>query len=262
MTFKEYILEKLKVGDLMEYDEKDFEFYFRTEEGRNKITKLCIPYIRALSNLYKGYDPEDIFGFACFGFVKALNRYDPKRNNDFLKFCAIYIKEQINAYILDYSRSVRLPRTQQGENKFIKQDNLSLDDLISKNAYMNYEGDIEDNDKDDEDDNYGPEEIKLDNRLIEKPQVSRTDLHDMRIINDEIKRKLQKAFKPDEIDIFMSYYGLNGREKMKGKEIADKKGCTASNVTYILNKIHKYLSSSLNKELLELKKFMNEFYDD
>ena len=247
INLKEYILEKLRVGDLLEYDEKDFSFYFKTQEGRDKITRMCVPYVHALANTYKGYDPEDIFGFACLGFVKAMNRYDPTRNDDFLKFCAIYIKEQINEYIKDYSKTVRIPRSQQSDDKFLsKQYNVSLDYLITRNSDM-------------DDDT---EDIKLDKRLIETPAVTTTHRRDMRIINDTIKNKLKNEFKQREIEIFMSYYGLNGKNKMKGKELAQKYGYTPANITYILNKVHKYLSKELNKELSNLKNFMDELYDD
>lgn len=244
-AFDKYIGEKLKIGSNFEYDENDFSYYFKTEEGRAKITELCLPYIHSIVNTYKTeFDPDDLFCSACLGFVVAMNEYNPKRNDDFLKVCQYRIKEEIHRYIMDYSRTVRVPRTSQDEISAYKpQYNLSIDELIDKNNNINDDSNT-----------------KMDTRIMDDvPKYTETNINDFEMITRAIEEKIRTKFPRKQAEIFLSYYGFRGNKKMKNTELAKKYNCVASNISYYILQIKKFLNENAKQELIRLRDFINDF---
>ena len=58
------------------------------------------------------------------------------------------------------------------------------------------------------------------------------------------------------MDIWYSFNGLNGHEKMKNKEIATKYGVVVSNITYYCYKINNFITK--NKEIMNMLKEVYE----
>lgn len=236
-----YITEKqIKIGNMLSFDDSKFEEYFRTEKGRNKIAELCIPYVHAIANTYKGYDGFDLFSAGLFGLTEALNHYSPEKNDDFLKYAGKCIDGRIKDYLHDATRTVRIPASQKSNKLYDRQRNISLTELIDRDASH-----------DDDYDYTTHVDLSVDDAL------DNVDINDIEYLVDVIKKKLHKNFKEKEIKIFLDYYGLNERgEKVKNKDLAKQYDCVESNITYITNKVKKYLRDDLRSELLQLRDFL------
>ena len=71
-----------------------------------------MPLARSLALRYRGgiEAVEDLVQVACLGLLKALDRYDPARNVDFVAFAAPTILGELRHHFRDHSWTVRLPR--------------------------------------------------------------------------------------------------------------------------------------------------------
>lgn len=79
---------------------------------RDRIVTEYLPVARSLAARYAGRGVErgDLEQLACLGLVKAVQRWQPGRSDDFLQFAVPTIVGEIKRYFRDHSWLVRPPR--------------------------------------------------------------------------------------------------------------------------------------------------------
>jgi len=79
---------------------------------REQIVTEYLPVARSLAARYAGRGVErgDLEQLACLGLVKAVQRWQPGRSDDFLQFAVPTIVGEIKRYFRDHSWLVRPPR--------------------------------------------------------------------------------------------------------------------------------------------------------
>jgi RNA polymerase sigma-B factor len=87
----------------------------REQTLREELVERFMPLARSLAMRYRGggEPTEDLVQVASVGLLKALDRYDPERANDFVAFAAPTILGELRHHFRDRSWSVRLPRSLQ-----------------------------------------------------------------------------------------------------------------------------------------------------
>ncbi len=79
---------------------------------QDEAVRRSMPVARAIAGRYRdrGLASEDLVQVACLGLVKAVRRYDPALDHDFLAFAVPTIAGEIKRYFRDYGWTVRPPR--------------------------------------------------------------------------------------------------------------------------------------------------------
>src|SRR6478752_5252392 len=79
---------------------------------REQVVTEYLPVARSLAGRYAGRGVErgDLEQLACLGLVKAVQRWQPGRSEDFLQFAVPTIVGEIKRYFRDHSWLVRPPR--------------------------------------------------------------------------------------------------------------------------------------------------------
>jgi len=226
---------------------------FDSEQGKNKIVRRYEPLVKKLVSQYIGKsncDKDDLYSAALLGLTYAINQYGKRNKSEvddetinsktFGQFASYQIRVQILEEIKNRSQTVRIAvsaqqaeRNKTGSNtksytisgdKRIKDDENSktLFDVIGDTSYADRE----------------------------------TDEHEIERLWKEVYAELEKQFSPKIIDMFYSKFGLNNKEKLEAKEIADKYGVVSSNVTYYVSKVNRYIQN--DPKLLNM---LRDIYD-
>jgi RNA polymerase sigma-B factor len=84
----------------------------RDERIREELVQRFLPLARSLALRYRGGSEtvEDLTQVASLGLLKAIDRFDPKRQADFVAYAAPTILGELRHHFRDRSWSVRLPR--------------------------------------------------------------------------------------------------------------------------------------------------------
>ena len=100
----------------------------RDEAIREELVERFMPLARSLAMRYRGGgEPlEDLVQVASLGLLKALDRFDPARANDFVAFAAPTILGELRHHFRDRSWSVRLPRSLQERSMRIAEVTLDI----------------------------------------------------------------------------------------------------------------------------------------
>lgn len=210
-----------------------------------------MPLVHKIANRYKGYDTTELFNNGLYGLSLAIDSYDEeakKHGLSELNYFAKYIDGCIKQYIADYSRLIRIPRSQTKGDFYKKQNNLSLNDLLNKDSNYNDEDDTEEND----DFKYKDKLKYIDSKYTDENIDFVNDTWEMifKSMNNDLGEKTTNIIK--------SYYGI-GCEPLKGKELAKKYGYKSpSSITAEIVKAQKYLTKKFKNRLKDLKELYNE----
>lgn len=235
---KAFMSGKLKMADItIDLD---------SSAGRNACAKLYMPMVMKIVNDYAGQsrlEKQELMSAGLKGFTDAMNDWrksDKEENNvPFKTYAAYRVKQQILHDINELSYTVKtnwysiinygsemlsalsIDSMNAGDNDDFKQDRLSL---IGK-----------------EDPNYNFTSSEEDNWNI-------------------LYRLIEKTFKQRDVDIFYRYFGLNGYQKEKGKDIAKSLGITPQLVTHIITVMLKQLKKDPKAMdiLLDIQSSYNE----
>lgn len=215
----------------------------KTEAGRNEVAKRYTPLVHKMAKQFMGktnLDYEDLVSAGFAGLTYAMNWYGKKtdKNNadletivakTFTQFAAFTIRGTILRDVTEISRTVRVPLSQLNAEKkdtgyITKNNTVSGDKPVSAN---------------------GDESSKS---LFD--YVGSTDNATRGIDNEDAEKlwkaffaQLEKHFDKTMIDIYYHSLGLNGYEKIKKKELADKFGVAQSSITYYLYKVNNYIQT-------------------
>lgn len=241
-----------------------------SEEGRNEIAKKYQPLIHKIARQLHGktnLSYDDLISAGNQGLVLAMNGYGKKSDKNladletivsktFTQYAAFIIRINMIGDVRDVSQTVRVPISQQKKEKEergynTKSNSISGDKSVSKNG--------EEGNK------------SLFDFIGGSDDASRgIDQEDMENLWKSFYKKLEEKFDNTLLDIWYSSFGLNGREKMKKKEIAEKYGLVPSNITYYLTKVNNYIHtnaqmkrilSDINELMAECKHDIDQDYD-
>jgi len=228
----------------------------------NDIVNMYTPLMHKICRQWMGKSSltyDELFSAAQQGILYALDNYGHKsRNNEdysavanytFGQYAAMMIRNAIIGDIRTYSHTVSIPINKQAEEKKVKGYNAKSH-TVSGDKKMGINNSDDGNKtifdfievSDDATENLNNEDIK---RLWKE-------------IWDELDKNVDKTM----MQIFYSFYGLNGHKKLKNKELAAKYKISNSSITYYCFKVRQYISShkSIINKCKELYTLMNENY--
>lgn len=228
---------------------------FDSEKGRNFIAKKYEPLIHKLARQWHGkinlpYD--DLIGFGYEGLTYAMSTYGKKNKKSnatdsaisqytFGQYAAYCILNQFRGNGVNASHLVTIPNSVQKKEREEKGHN-------TKNVSISGDKVVGHNDE-------GSKTI-FDFIGSSGDAGSKLDQQDLDKLWKRVYKALEEEFSEKHINIWYSFYGLNGHKKLKNKELAEKYNVVNSNISYYCYKINSYIMK--NKTLLNAFK---EIYD-
>jgi RNA polymerase sigma-B factor len=101
-------------GDRARSDRRLFERYSDDHDpvDRDAIVERFLPLARQLAARYQRPEEpfDDVFQVACFGLIKAVDRFDPDRGVAFSSYAVPTIMGEIKRHFRDRTWAVRVPR--------------------------------------------------------------------------------------------------------------------------------------------------------
>lgn len=241
-----------------------------SERGRNEIAKKYQPLIHKIARQLHGktnLSYDDLISAGNQGLVYAMNGYGKKTDKNladletivsktFTQYAAFIIRTNMIGDVRDVSQTVRVPISQQRKEKEEKGYNTKSNSVSGDKSVSNN----------------GEEGNKsLFDFISGSEDASRgIDYEDMEKLWKKFYSKLEEKFDKTTLDIWYSSFGLNGREKMKKKEIAEKYDIVPSNVTYYIYKVNNFIHSDkqmksmlsdINELMAECKHDLDQDYD-
>lgn len=248
-----------------------------SERSRNALVKQYQPLIWKLVNQWSSktvLSKEDLYSAALEGFTWAMNGYgkksptrlkkemnmsddekkkwENKLNNamTFSQYAAYMIYTGITEAVKDESRTVRVARSAQNKEKKINGsikavNTVSGDSVATTNKDGNTKNIFD--------------YIGSTNNVAKK--LNDEDLqHYFKILYDKLEQKFDRKI----LDIWYSYHGLNGYEKLTNKELSKKYNIGPSNITYYLYKVNSYIRKDpkMFKLINEINELMKECLND
>lgn len=231
----------------------------KSEQGRNELAKKWEKLVHKIARQWKdkvNMTYDEIVSAAWEGFTNAMNMYGKKnaykdaedekavKTYTFGQFAAYMIRFAIAGEVNNSSRLVRIPisaisKEKKEKGSIAKNNTISGDKKVGgeddgNKTLFDFIGGVDDGER------------SLDQQDLDK-------------LWDEVYRILEKEFDKKVIEAWYSFMGLNGREKMKNKEIAEKIGCQPSLVSYYCNSVNNFIKNdtrvlSKMKEIYELMK--------
>jgi RNA polymerase sigma-B factor len=82
------------------------------ETARERLIELLLPLVQALAYRYanRGERLEDLVQVGSIGLIRAIDRFDPERGDDFASFAVPTITGEIRHHLRDRAAVVRIPR--------------------------------------------------------------------------------------------------------------------------------------------------------
>lgn len=230
----------------------------KSEAGRSKVAEKYKPLLIKMCKDWNGKSTlsfDELMSAGYEGLVWAMNGFGKKTDKNkvdmdtivssqtFGQYAAYLIRVAILEAIKNESHTVRIPISAQNRERKEKgyntrSNSVSGDSTVSKDGeggktlFDFFGGETED-------------------------AESGVNADDLKKIRKELYSILDKEFGNSVMDAFYSFYGCNGHEKLKNKEIAAKYKISNSNVTYYCNKVANFIKKNdkvreLCKEMLEL----------
>lgn len=232
-----------------------------SERGRNELAKKYDPLVWKIAREFNGkseFSLEELHAIGAAGLVDAMNTYGKKTNKSevsdeqvkgftFTSWASWRIRIWILENIKDQSHLVRIPRSVQAKERQetgrnTKSNSISVETPVGKDKDGNSKTLL---DKIGDYERAGKSLEEVDNEKLWKA----------------IHKKLQSKFDDKTLDVFYSWFGLNGAKKLSGKELMDKYGFkNQANITAIKNKVLAYMThdKQMFNALKELYEFTNE----
>lgn len=214
-----------------------------TQQGRNEIAKRYEPLVHKMAKQFMGKSNlsyDELLSAAYQGLTWAMNGYGKKTKKNvadmetivsktFTQYAAWIIRVAILEDIKHLSQTVRIPLSQQNLEREQTGRNTK-NNTISGDKTVSVKGD------------------ESGKSLFD--YVGATDNATRGIDNEDAEKlwkalfnKLESHFDKTMMDIYYHSFGLNGYEKMKKKEIADKYGVAQSSISYYLYKVNDYIQT-------------------
>ena len=229
-----------------------------SEKGRNDIAKQYDPLVWKIARDFAGksnFDLSELHAIGCEGLVWAMNKYGKKNTKStssdenvkaytFKSWAGYCIRIAILEAIKDQGHLVRIPRSQQAKERKEKGHN-------TRNTSISVETPV------------GKDKDGNTKRLIDKigdyeREGKSLEERDNERLWAEIDNKLRNKFDDRTLEIFYSWFGLFGYEKLSGKEMMAKYGFkNPSNINANNYKVMNYMKS--NPEMMNALRELYEF---
>ena len=229
-----------------------------SEKGRNDIAKKYDPLVWKIARDFIGksnFDLSELHAIGSEGLVWAMNKYGKKNTKStssdenvkaytFKSWAGYCIRIAILEAIKDQGHLVRIPRSQQAKERKEKGHN-------TRNTSISVETPV------------GKDKDGNTKRLIDKigdyeREGKSLEERDNERLWAEIDNKLRKKFDDRTLEIFYSWFGLFGYEKLSGKEMMAKYGFkNPSNINANNYKVMNYMKS--NPEMMNALRELYEF---
>lgn len=229
-----------------------------SDEGRNAVARKYDDLVWKIARSFAGssnFDLDELHAIGQMGLAEAMNSYGKKSHKSeasdeqvksytFLSWAAYRIRISILEAIKDEGHLVRVPRSQQSRERAEKGHNTK-----------NYAVSVETPTGRDKDGN----SKKLLDKIgdYERAGKSMEDEDNARLW-ENIHRLLKKKFDERTLEVFYSKWGVNGYEKLSGKELMEKYGFKSqSNINFVCYKVMNYMleNPEMKEALLELYEF-------
>ena len=231
-----------------------------SEKGRNEIAMKYEPMVWKIARGYVGrsnLDLEELHAIGMEGIVWAMNKYGKKNDKStasdenvkaytFHSWVAYCIRIAILEAIKDQGHLVRVPRSQQSREKAEK-----------GHMTKNYSVSMETPTGRDKDGNTKRLADKIGD--YERAGKSMEDEDDRRLW-EHIHSLLKRQFDDRTLGVFYDKWGVNGHEKLSGKEIMDKYNINIqSKINFMCSKVMQYMLK--NPEMREALQELYEFVE-
>jgi len=233
-----------------------------TPDGKEEIVNKYNRLIEKIIHQWDGksnFSHDELRSVAYEATTYAINNFgkrgkrgkaddDSYINKTFGQYLAYQIRCLILEEIKNLSHTVRIPVAQQRKEKQSKGTNtrnytVSGDKIIKKGKDGDGNKSIFD--------------------FIGVPDVgssSNLDNEDMDKLWKAALKQLENKFSKLNMDIFYSFFGINGYKKLKNKELSAKYGVVPSQITYYIHKIISYIKTDpkIKKMFGEINDLMHE----
>lgn len=221
----------------------------KSEKGRNAVLKKYEPLIHKICKQFHGKSNlsyEDLLSVAYEAMAIAIKDYGQIRKKKtekqeeaiksytFGQFAAYAIRNLILDNIKNFSHTVRIPISQQQKEKQ-KTGRNTKSNTVSGNKAVGH-------------DDEGNKTL-FDFMADSSDTSSGLDKADMKKLWKEIFDELESEFESKIIDMFYSFYGLNGHKQLQNKQLAAKYNIKPSQVTYYCFRVRNYIMT--NKKILD-----------
>lgn len=243
----------------------DITMDLETEQGKNAVAKQYAPLVMKMASQYVGksaLSKDELISAGMWGLAYAIDTFQKptekiedtftntdekeikdgkeKKTQTFKQWAGWCIRNKILDDINNLSRTVKVDAYHQAQ-------------LLKQGKEIPTSKSIETFGKDDEE-NGG---------MIDRMIQLANDPESAGELGEEQKwavlfQNLEKKFPKRDVTIFAKMFGMNGEQKMQGKEIAQEFGISTPLVTSIKNKIINYIQS--NKNLCDMLATMLESY--
>lgn len=226
-----------------------------SEESRNNIAKQYVPLIHKIIRQWfnkSSFGYDDLISIAYMGLTYAMNTFGKRKARDengkwveiekeendktasytFTQYAAYCINNAIKEEIKHNSHLVRVPASQQKKERSEKGYNTRSFTVSGSKKVGN-----------DKDGNSKSLFDFIDNGENGNQGINSDDLNKLW---EFVYNKLNSNFKKRDLEIFYSSFGLNGYEKVKGKDLAKKYEVGATAITCIKAKIINYIKHDKN----------------
>lgn len=221
---------------------EDLTIDLETTQGQNEVIKLYMPIVNKIVNQYVGKSKlsrNDIMSAAMEGFAKAIEEWDRTKGQLFKTYASYRIQQQILNDIDAHGHSLS------GTNWYAtKKYGAEMLDAVSIDGMQR-----------DEDGEFRQDRLAALGYVDGRDEEA--DVKQWK----KVFEILEKKFKQRDLDIFYSFFGLNGYKKEKSKDIAKRYGMSEGNIrNSIINKILAFLKK--DKESLELLVSLLDSYNE
>ena len=178
------------------------------EEARNKLIEHNLRLVVFLAKKYENttYDIEDLVSIGSIGLIKGINTYKIDKNIKLATYASRCISNEILMFLRKNKR---------------KRSEVSLEEALNYDSEGN--------------------ELHLEDILGTEPDIVTRDL-EKQTERDLMMQEINKLDRRDR-EIIIMRYGLDGKEEMTQKEVADFLGISQSYISRIEKKVIRRLKS-------------------
>lgn len=265
VALEKYLLDIGRIDLLTIEEEADLAQKIRSgdEAALEKLTKANLRFVVSVAKQYQnqGLSLPDLINEGNVGLMKAARRFDETKGFKFISYAVWWIRQSILQAIVEYSRMVRLPLNKMTSyNKindawvaFVQKherepSNEELAELIGVqpadiqnmlrggNRHISVDAPLSD------------EEGAA--TLVDMMTLGEEDSPDLKLMEESVRKELVEGLEilsPREVQVLISYYGLDGNKSLNLEEIGEKYGLTRERVRQIKERAIRRMRKSMAK---------------
>jgi RNA polymerase primary sigma factor len=265
VALEKYLLDIGRIDLLTIEEESDLARKIRSgdEAALEKLTKANLRFVVSVAKQYQnqGLSLPDLINEGNVGLMKAARRFDETKGFKFISYAVWWIRQPILQAIVEYSRMVRLPLNKMTSyNKindawvtFVQKNerepsNEELAELIGVqpsdiqnmlrggNKHISVDAPLSDDEGS--------------ATLVDMMTMGEEDSPDLKLMEESVRKELVDGLEilsPREVQVLISYYGLDGNKSLNLEEIGEKYGLTRERVRQIKERAIRRMRKSMAK---------------